>query len=147
MVLIITGAGINIACNFLEQIKEKERYENDETPPVSMIISPLSGTWHSDDFQIKVIDEDRGSGLKTCQYLVGAIGPNGEEVVSGWKERKCNTPQTISVGPGEEACFEGRKSCWVYVRTQDKAGNWYSPSQRDSSIVFYHINFTTSTTA
>jgi len=56
--------------------------------------------------------------------------------------RKCNSIQTISVGPEGKCRFEGKKSCWVYVRSQDKAGNWYSPSEQELSIRFYNIDWT-----
>ena len=38
--------------------------------------------------------------------------------------------------------FEGRGSCWIYVRCQNKAGNWYIPAENELSIRAYNIDFT-----
>ena len=127
-----------------EEKPSEEQEEEDNNEPYSQIKTLSDKNWHKKDFEIKVLDEDLESGIKedSCQYKVLSYGPNGEEVSSGWRSRKCNSVQAISVGPEGKCQFEGRKSCWVYVRSQDKAGNWYSPSEEELSIQSYNIDWT-----
>lgn len=139
--------GFFVYSSVLEEGAEEqteEEYEWDTNRPSSQIISPPSGTLHRKDFQIKVLDEDLESGIKegSGQYLVFSYDSNYKEVSSGWKSRKCNSLQTISVGPEEDCCFEGVDSCWIYVRCQDKAGNWGKCYESELSIKHYSINWT-----
>jgi len=122
----------------------EEKYKGDNNEPYSQI-QPLSdSSWQNKDFKIRVLDEDLQSGINedSCQYKVLSFGPNGEEISSGWRSRKCNSFQTISVGPKGKCQIEGRDSCYIYVRSQDKAGNWYTPSEKELSIKAYNIDWT-----
>ena len=122
----------------------EEKYKEDKNEPYSQI-QPLSdSSWQNKDFKIRILDEDLESGIKedSCQYKVFSYGPNGEEISSGWISRKCNSIQTISVGLEGKCQFEGKNDCWVYVRSQDKAGNWYTPSESELSIKSYNIDWT-----
>ena len=122
----------------------EEEYEEDNYVPYSQIKPTSDNGWHNKDFEINVLDEDIGSGIKedSCQYKVISYGPNNEEISSGWKKRKCNDTQTISVGPEGKCSSEGKESCWIYVRSQDKTGNWYAPSEGELSIKSYNIDWT-----
>jgi len=147
--LILIGIGVFV---YLSPDKEivpsesptEEQYEEDDDEPYSQIRATSESNWHKEDFQIEVLDEDIESGIKEdfCQYKVLSYDSNGNEAYSGWKSRKCNDFQIISVGPKGECSSEGRDSCWVYVRSQDKAGNWYTPSEKELSIKSYDIDWT-----
>jgi len=127
-----------------EKEEIEEQYKEDKDEPYSQIKSPINGSWQNKTFKIHVLDEDLGSGIKegSCQYKVYSFSLSGEENSSGWKNRKCNDYQTISVGPEGKCFLEGRSSCWIYVRSQDKAGNWYTPSKQEMSIQYYGIDWT-----
>ena len=153
IVLMLLGIGVLAYYLFFDEeiITEEEKreieeqYKGDTIEPYSKIQSLSSSSWKKENFQIKVLDEDLGgSGIKedSCQYKVVSYGLNNEEIYSGWKTRKCNSLQTISVGPEGKCRFEGEDSCYVYVRSQDKAGNWSSPSKRELSIKSYNIDWT-----
>ncbi len=124
--------------------QEKEYYKEDDITPVSQIVSPPTNLWYNNDFKIQVIDEDGQSGLKkgSCVYQVFSFDSNGEVTSSGWKKRKCNDYQTITVGPEGDCRFEGKDSCWIYVSCKDKAGNFYTPREEEFSIKSYNIDFT-----
>ena len=155
IILILLGIGVlvyylsskEIIVLNEEEKKEKEteeKYKGDNNEPYSQI-QPLSeGSWQKKDFKIRVLDEDLESGIKegSCWYKVYSYGPDGEEISSGWRDRKCNDIQAISVGPEGECQFEGRDSCYIYVTSQDNAGNWYSPSEEELSIKSYNIDWT-----
>lgn len=152
IILALIGIGIFIYYYFFSGGKvilngeepSEEQLEGDNNEPYSQI-QPLSdNNWQKEDFKIRVLDEDLESGIKEnfCQYKVLSYGSNGEEISSGWRSRKCNDIQTISVGPEKKCQFEGSNSCWVYVRSQDKAGNWYTPSEKELSIKSYSIDWT-----
>ena len=142
--LALIGIGIFVYYYFLSEEEtilngeeaSEEQYKEDKNEPYSQIKSPINGSWQNQNFEINVLDEDLESGLKegSCQYIVFSYSPSGEEKSSAWKNRKCNDYQTISVGPEGECLFEGIDSCWIYVRSQDKAGNWYTPSEKEISI-------------
>ena len=129
---------------------EEEKYEWDTNEPYSQIQSPPTGSLQTGNFQIKVLDEDLESGIKegSCQYKVisynDSCSPYSCEHSTGWKSRKCNSYQTISVGPEGDCCFEGRKNCYIYVRCQDKAGNWGRCRESELSIRYYSISWTNS---
>jgi len=152
VVLVLIGIGFFIYYYFFSGEKiilngEEQPEENiggDNNEPYSQIQSLSGSNWHKEDFEIKVLDEDLESGIKkdSCQYKVLSYGSNGEEISSGWISRKCNSVQTISVGPEGKCRLEGNSSCWVYVRSQDKAGNWYSPSEKELSVRSYSIDWT-----
>ena len=150
--LFLIGVGVLIYYLFFYQEKiilngegaSGEQYKEDKNEPYSQIKSPINGSWQKENFAINVLDEDLESGIKesSCQYIVFSYSPSGEEKSSGWKNRKCNDYQIISVGPEGECRFEGADSCWIYVRSQDKAGNWYTPSEQEISIRHYGIDWT-----
>jgi hypothetical protein len=118
--------------------------QSDTIDPVSQIISPESNTWHNFDFEIEAIDEDLGSGLNNslCQFNVFSLEQDFAEHSSGWLKRKCNSKGTITVGQEKRCAFEGRQACWVYIASQDKAGNTHKPSQEAKSIRYYNIDWT-----
>ncbi len=129
----------------IEVAEEKEEVVVEESRglPYSQIQSPPTNYWYGNDFIIRVLDEELEIGIKenSCQYRVVAFGPEGKEFASGWRRRECNSTQLITVGPEGDCMYEGRESCSVYVRSQSLRGNWYIPSQEDSSIRTYDIDF------
>lgn len=116
----------------------------DKIEPASQIKTPPSDTWINQDFFIKVLDEDLETGIKenSCQYKVISYTPQGKENSTGWLKRNCNFLEKISVGPEKMCLFEGKKACWVYVRSADKAGNIHLPSQERGSVKYYNVDWT-----
>ena len=146
-VIVVIGISVFVYYYFFKKeisIKNNEVIGNGNNEPYSQIQSLSENSWKSKDFKIRVLDEDLKIGIKkgSCQYKVLSYGPNGEEASSGWKARKCNDLQIISVGPNKDCQFEGRNSCWVYVRSQNKENNWYSPSESELSIKHYSVDWT-----
>ncbi len=107
-------------------------------------MSPVSGSWYSKDFAVSVRDEDLGSGIDpdACQYNIVALKEDGTEHSSGWIKRVCNAAGNISVGPEKRCRFEGKKACWVFIRSQDRAGNQHRPDKEKGSVAYYHIDWT-----
>lgn len=116
----------------------------DKLKPNSQIRSPESNTWHNHDFEISVLDEDFGLGIdpKGCQFKVLSYSQNGTVHSSGWIKRQCNFGGTATVGSAELCRYEGRQACWIYISSQDKAGNSHTPSEEAKSIRNYNIDWT-----
>jgi len=131
-------------------------FKVDKTEPNSQIQSPASNKWFSDDFNLDTLDEDLDSGLDTneCQYKIipfedtdGDGIADTERPSSGWLSRTCNAPPespvtTITVGETDYCKYQANKACWVYVRSEDNAGNVHTPTQPKGSIKLYHIDWT-----
>jgi hypothetical protein len=150
ILITLIGIGVFVYFNFFygkeiitSKEEQEEYYKEDTREPYSQIVSPEPNNWFKNSFQIKVLDEDLNSGIRndTCQYKVISYSKNYQEVSTGWKPRNCNDYQLISIGPEGDCQFNGRNSCWIYVRCQDKAGNWHTPSETGFSIRSYNIDF------
>jgi len=125
--------------------------------PPSDPASPPSGSWLSSDFNIYTLDEDLGSdssGINAdqCEYKVLAyedtdgdgVGNPPEAFSSGWQPRtSCSGSEIISVGEEPDYCrYQAREACFVYIRSQDNAGNWHIPTLDRGSITKYNIDWT-----
>ncbi len=121
-----------------------EEYKSDKFEPASQIKKPDSGVWQSKDFSIDILDEDLESGLDntSCQYKILSYEPDGKEHSSGWQKRKCNFLSWVGVGLEKWCRFEGEKACWVFVSSEDRAGNRHSPAEEKGSVKYYHIDWT-----
>ena len=128
---------------WLEKI-DSEELKSDESEPSSQIKSPPSGVWGKQVFTINVLDEDLESGIDytQCQYKVLSYGPDGQERSTGWHKRKCNSDFEIEVGLNKECCFEGKKSCWIFISSKDKADNQHLPAEKKGSVKYYHTDWT-----
>jgi len=107
------------------------QYSIDSTKPVSSISSPGESSCYNADFSVSVVDSDTSSGLKECRYWVWDVG------VSGWTKggaRACNSPFSITVGPGKDCRTEGLNKCYIYAYSKDNAGNASEYSIRKFSI-------------
>lgn len=106
--------------------------KEDNTPPVTAIVSPEDKSWHSSGFSVVIEDVDSDSGLvdfvpqkQGCEYLIEDVGTG----LAREGFRPCGETQIfISVGEGavcsssfQENSFQGR--CVVSTRARDKAGN------------------------
>lgn len=120
-----------------------EEWKFDNFEPSSQIKSPFSDSWQSEDFYIRILDEDLESGLNSasCAYKVLSYDESGQEYSSGWHQRKCNSSFGMSVGKNKWCGQEGRNSCLVYVLSKDKAGNQHEPSQEKGSVKYYNIDW------
>jgi hypothetical protein len=120
------------------------KYPEDKFKPNSQIKSPESNTWHHADFQVPTLDEDLESGIDNngCKFKVLSYEQDGTEHSSGWLKRECRSKGTITVGHNKRCGYEGREACWVYITSQDKAGNTHTPNQEAKSIRYYNIDWT-----
>jgi len=121
-----------------------ERFKDDKSEPASQIKSPVAGSWHNQDFTIDVLDEDLDSGINSnfCQYEIFTYESDFTEYSTGWLKRKCNSLGNVSVGENGRCGIQGWQACWIYVRSQDRAGNQHHPAEEKKSIVYYHIDWT-----
>ena len=120
------------------QVEEKK----DRNQPASQIKSPLINSWHSKNFVIDVLDEDLQSGIdyNSCEYKIITYD-NGKEYSTGWLKRKCNSDFSISVEERRMCGFEGKKACWIYIRSKDKSNNQHNPTLEDKSIIYLNIDW------
>lgn len=121
-----------------------EGLKTDKFEPASQIRYPESDLWQREDFAVSILDEDLKSGLNNsgCQFKILSYEINGTEHSTGWLNRKCNFIGNILVGSGEWCGFEGEKACWIFVRSQDKAGNLHLPAEEKGSVKYYNIDWT-----
>ena len=151
--LLIVGLGIflyfwlqkpEVLKKFLPEEVIPEELKWDKFEPASQIKKPVSGSWQNRDFYIETLDEDLESGINpaSCQYKVLSYDSEGIEYSSGWRSRKCNFLDWITLGPEKWCRFEGEKACWVFITSQDRAGNQHLPAQAKGSVKYYHIDWT-----
>ena len=128
----------------VDQNGSNGKLKEDEFEPASQIMSPANNSWHNKDFIINVLDEDLDSGLElnSCKYQVFTFDTERNEHYPGQFTRKCSFGVAISIGGGNLCRFEGKKACWLYVSSQDKAGNMHLPAKEKGSIKYYNIDWT-----
>jgi len=120
------------------QVEEKK----DKNQPASQIKSPAANSWHNKNFVINVLDEDLQSGIdyNSCEYKIITYD-NGTEYSTSWLKRKCNSDFSISVGERKMCGFEGKKACWIYIRSKDKSNNQHNPALESKSIIYLNIDW------
>lgn len=150
--IIITLIGIGVFIYFVllprkipnDYTLPQNEFKGDNGEPASQIKSPTKDSWQNKDFTIDILDEDLESGLSlgSCQYKILIYELDGTEYSSDWLNRECNLGINIPVGKEKMCAFEGEKACWIFVRSQDKAGNQHFPTEEKKSVSYYHVDWT-----
>jgi len=153
LLLVIIGIGIFLYFRFqkAEIFPEEfwpeeiipEELRGDRFEPASQIKKPASGTWQNRDFFFETLDEDLESEINpgSCQYKVLSYEISGQEHASGWQQRRCNYLGWVGVGEGKWCRFEGKKACWVFISSRDRAENPHLPAIEKGSVKYYHIDW------
>ncbi|MGM5480185.1 MAG: hypothetical protein ACQESC_01875, partial [Nanobdellota archaeon] len=106
-----------------ESTKTSNTFNIDMVDPISSIVSPANGSWHSEDFNVTFSDSDADSGLDSCFYKIldnNVISLNQES-------RPCNDNITIDVS--QYCTTDGVDTCQIASTVHDVAGNvFYSDS-------------------